>query len=82
MPQSPAERKRAERARAKLKEEERIDALLAFTLSTQVFKGTAERLGRIMSAAGLDERDDAITRLINNTSRMTDEQIREFLKLP
>jgi len=82
MPQSPAERKRAERARAKLKEEERIDALLAFTLATQVFKGTAERLGRIMSAAGLDERDDAITRLINNTSRMTDEQIREFLKLP
>ena len=82
MPQSPAERKRAERARAKLKEEERIDALLAFTLATQVFKGTAERLGRIMSAAGLDERDDAITRLINNTARMTDEQIREFLKLP
>ena len=82
MPQSPVERKRAERARAKLKEEERIDALLAFTLSTQVFKGTAERLERIMSAAGLDERDDAITRLINNTARMTDEQIREFLKLP
>jgi len=82
MPQSPSERKRAERARAKLKEEERIDALLAFTLSTQVFKGTAERLERIMAAAGLDERDDAITRLINNAARMTDEQIREFLKLP
>lgn len=82
MAKTPAERKRAQRARDKLNEEQRLAALLAFTLSTPIFKGTAAKMDRIMSVAGLDERDDAITRLINNIDRMTDDQIRELLLQP
>lgn len=82
MPTTSTERMREKRARDKLKEEERIAALMAYKLSTPVFKGTATKLERIMSVAGLDERDDAITRMINNVDRMSDEQIRELLKLP
>ena len=79
---SSTERMREKRARDKLKEEERIAALLAYTLKTPVFKGTAARLERIMSVACLNERDDAITRMINNVDRMSDEQIQELLKMP
>lgn len=83
MAMTPAERKRAQRARDKLSEEQRLAALLAFTLSTPIFKGTAAKLDRIMAAAGIEERDDAITRLINNIDRrMTDDQIRELLLRP
>jgi len=82
MAQTPAERKQAERARAKLKEEERLAALLAYHLKTPIFKGTAEKLERVMTVAGLDERDDAITRMINNIARMDDEQIADLLRSP
>lgn len=82
MAQSAKERKAAQRARDKLKEEERIAALMAYKLSTPVFKGTAARLERIMSVAGLDERDDAITRMIHYLAQSSDEHIKEALKAP
>lgn len=82
MAQSAKERKTAQRERDKLKEEERIAALLAYKLSTPVFKGTAAKLERIMSVAGLDERDDAITRMIHAVDRMDDSKIAELLRSP
>lgn len=82
MAKTPAERKRAQRARDKLNEEQRLAALLAYNLTTPIFKGTAAKMDRIMSVAELDERDDTITRLINNIDRMTDDQIRELLLQP
>jgi len=79
---SSTERMREKRARDKLKTEERHAALLAYTLKTPVFKGTAAKLERVMTVAGLDERDDAITRMINNIARMDDEQIADLLRSP
>ncbi len=82
MPLSPAQRKAAQRMRDKLKEEEREARLLAYRLQIDVYHATAEHLQRIMDTCQIDEKQDAITRLIHNTARMTDEQIREFLRLP
>lgn len=82
MAKSPAQRKAEQRARDKLKEEQRLAALLAYRLQVDVFHGTAERLDKIMAACDIEERQDAITRLIHNTSRMPDDQLREFLRQP
>lgn len=79
---SPAERKRQQRAREKLKEEQRLAALLAYRLQVDVFHATAGHLDRIMQICQLEERQDAITRLIHNASRMPDEQLREFMRQP
>lgn len=79
---SPADRKRQQRARDKLKEEQRLAALLAYRLQVDVFHATAERLEQIMGTCELEERQDAITRLIHNASRLPDDQLREFLRQP
>lgn len=79
---TPAERKRQQRDREKLKEEQRLAALLAYRLQVDVFHATAERLDTIMAACELEERQDAITRLIHNASRMPAEQLREFMRQP
>lgn len=42
----------------------------------------AEQLDTIMATCELEERQDAITRLIHNASRMTDEQLRAFMRQP
>lgn len=42
----------------------------------------AERLDSNMATCELEERQDAITRLIHNASRMPDEQLREFMRQP
>jgi len=79
---TPAQRKAEQRARDKLKEEERLAALLAYRLRLDVFHGTAERLDHIMAACDIEERQDAITRLIHNASRMPEAQLREFMRQP
>jgi len=79
---SSTERMREKRARDKLKTEERHAALLAYHLNTPVFKGTAASLERVMTVAGLDERDDAITRMIHAFDRMDEGQATELLKNP
>lgn len=82
MAKPPAQRKAEQRARDKLKEEQRLAALLAYRLQVDVFHATAERLDSIMATCELEERQDAITRLIHNASRMPDEQLREFMRQP
>ena len=54
MAKSATERKREQRAREKLKAEERHARLLAYSLKLEVFKGTAERLERIQQVTGID----------------------------
>ncbi|WGK60552.1 hypothetical protein QAO71_10650 [Halopseudomonas sp. SMJS2] len=82
MAKSPAQRKAEQRERDKLKEEQRLAALLAYRIKIDVFHGTAERLNRVMATCDIEERQDAISRLIHNASRMPDEQLREFLRQP
>ena len=79
---SPAQRKAEQRARDKLKQEQRLAALLAYRLQVDVFHATAERLDAIMATCELEERQDAITRLIHNASRMPEAQLREFMRQP
>ncbi|QJD58163.1 hypothetical protein HG264_04150 [Pseudomonas sp. gcc21] len=77
-----AQRMAEKRARDKLREEERQRRLLAYRMQTDVYHATAEHLERIMTACELDEKQDAVTRLIHNASRLTDEQLRDFMRNP
>ncbi len=76
------ERKQEQRERDKLREAERQARLLAYRLQVDVYHSTADHLTRIMFVCELEERQDALTRMIHNTSRLTDDQLREFLRQP
>ncbi|SDS24741.1 hypothetical protein SAMN05216198_1530 [Halopseudomonas litoralis] len=79
---TPAERQREKRARDKLKEEERQARLLAYRLQVDIYHATAELLSEIMATCELEERQDAITRLIHNASRLPGDQLRDFMRQP
>lgn len=79
---SPAQRKAEQRARDKLKEEQRLAPLLAYRLQVDIFHATAEHLERIMATCEIEERQDVVSRLIHNASRLPDDQLREFLRQP
>ncbi|SDS19202.1 hypothetical protein SAMN05216421_1072 [Halopseudomonas xinjiangensis] len=77
-----AERKREQRERDKLREEERQARLLAYRLQIEVYHATAEHLDRVLAVCDLEEKQDALTRLIHNAARLPDEKLREFLRQP
>ena len=62
---SPAERKRNERERAKLNEDERLARLLARTIRIDLYHFTDGKLREIMAALDIDEPQDMVTRLIH-----------------
>lgn len=69
-----AERMREKRARDKLREEERLAALLAKTIKLQLFHSTNEALDHLLIETGIDEPQDVITRLIHGAKLLTPEQ--------
>ncbi len=69
-----AERMREKRARDKLREEERLAVLLAKTIKLQLFHSTNTALEQLMLEIGIDEPQDAITRLIHGAKLLTTEQ--------
>ena len=71
---TPAERMREKRARDKLREEERLAALLAKTIKLQLFHSTNEALDQLLIETGIDEPQDVITRLIHGAKLLTPEQ--------
>lgn len=73
-PKTPAERMREKRARDKLREEERLAVLLAKTIKLQLFHSTNTALEQLMLEIGIDEPQDAITRLIHGAKLLTPEQ--------
>ena len=73
-PKTAAERMREKRARDKLREEERLAALLAKTIKLQLYHGTNEALDRLLIETGIDEPQDVITRLIHGAKLLTPEQ--------
>ena len=73
-PKTAAERMREKRARDKLREEERLAALLAKTIKLQLYHGTNDILNRLLIETGIDEPQDVITRLIHGAQHLTDEQ--------
>ncbi|WP_324731018.1 hypothetical protein [Pseudomonas paeninsulae] len=82
MAKSDAERKREERERKKLTEEERLSRLLSRTIKLDLFKRTDAALIRCMDRAGIDEPQDLITRLIHNADQMTDNGLARLTELP
>lgn len=77
-----AERKREQRERDKLREDERQARLLAYRLQVDVYHATAERLENIMATCDIEERQDAVSRMIHNCARLSDDKLREFLRQP
>ncbi|MGM8935106.1 hypothetical protein ACS8E9_09515 [Pseudomonas neustonica] len=82
MAKSAALRQREKRERDKLKEEQRRDRLLAYTLKLDVYQGTADHLARVQRVAGIEEVHDLITRAIHNISRLDDAALCELLANP
>jgi len=78
---SATERKREERERNKLKEEERLARLLSRTIKLDLFKGTDAHLVKIMARIGVDEPQDAITRLIHGCAKLDDETLSRIASL-
>ncbi|WP_425054754.1 hypothetical protein [Pseudomonas abyssi] len=82
MAKSAKERKREQRAREKLKAEERRARLLAYSLKVDVYQGTADHIERIKQVTGIDEVQDLLTRAIHNISRLDDDALRALLAEP
>ncbi|MOA43984.1 hypothetical protein D3C78_1662050 [compost metagenome] len=79
---TPAERKREQRERDKLREEERLARMLARTIKVELYKATDYALVRCMVRAGIDEPQDMLTRLIHGADRLGDAALEELASLP
>lgn len=75
------ERKRAQRERDKLKEEERLARLLSRTIKLDLYKATDYALIRSMDRLGIDEPQDLITRLIHNADKLSDDDLARLTSL-
>lgn len=78
---SATERKRQQRERDQLKEEERLARLLSRTIKLDLYKATDAILTRSMERAGIDEPQDLISRLIHNLYRLSDEEFYNMVSL-
>jgi len=75
------ERKREQRERDKLKEEERIARLLSRRIGLELYKSTDMALIRLMVRAGISEEQDLISRLIHGCDRLNDLERDSILRL-
>ena len=65
------QRKREQRERDRLEEEQRLARLLSRSIKLDLFKGTDAKLVEMMERAGIDEPQDFITRLIHGAHRLS-----------
>jgi len=79
---TPTERKREQRERDKLREEERLARLLARTIKVDLYRATDMALIRCMVRAGIDEPQDLLTRLIHGADRLHDAELSGLVSLP
>lgn len=82
MAKTATERKRDQRARDKLKQEQREALLLSRRITLDLYHATDERLLRTMQRAGIEEEQDLVTRLIHAADRLDDEALQELVALP
>ena len=82
MAKSPAQRKAEQRARDKLKKEQREALLLSRRISLDLYHATDERLLRTMQRADIEEEQDLVTRLIHAADRLDDAALQELVALP
>jgi hypothetical protein len=81
MAKTPAQRKREQRERDKLKAEERESRLLSRRLVTDLYHNTDAALKRSMARAKIDEEQDLISRLIHGADRLTDKQLAALIDI-
>lgn len=79
---TPAERKRQQRARDKLRQEEREALLLSRRITLDLYHATDERLLRTMQRVDIEEEQDLVTRLIHAADRLDDAALQELVALP
>lgn len=79
---TPAERKREQLERDRLREEERLARLLARRITLDVYKGTDYALIRSMVRVGIEEPQDFLTRIIHGADRLDDAALAELVSLP
>ncbi|MEZ2746338.1 hypothetical protein ACBQ16_14170 [Halopseudomonas bauzanensis] len=82
MAKSATERKREQRARDKLKQEQREALLLSRRITLDLYHSTDERLLRTMQRAGIEEDQDLITRLIHAADRLSTDDLIELVRHP
>jgi hypothetical protein len=70
MAKTAAERKRDQRERDKLEEQERLARLLSRKIKIDIYRATDDHLKAALERAGLDEPEDLITRLIHNLGQL------------
>ena len=75
------ERKREQRERDKLREEERLARLLARRIMLDLYKATDMALIRCMVRAGIEEPQDLLTRLIHGADRLDNAALAELVSL-
>ena len=73
MAKTAAERKREQRERDKMEEQERLERLLSRKIKIDLYKGTDAALLRIMERTGIYEEQDIITRLIHCADLLDDD---------
>lgn len=78
MAKTDLQRKREQRERDHLAEDQRLARLLSRSIKLDLFKGTDAKLIRSMERLGIDEPQDLITRLIHGADRLDDETLREI----
>lgn len=77
-----AERKREQRQRDKLTEEERLSRLLSRSIKVDLYRSTDMALIRGMARMGIDEPQDYISRLIHNADLLNDNGLERMTRLP
>lgn len=81
MAKTPAQRKREQRERDKLKAEEREARLLSRRLVTDLYHNTDAALKRSMARVKINEEQDLISRLIHGADRLTDKQLAALIDI-
>ncbi|MBD1589492.1 hypothetical protein [Pseudomonas typographi] len=81
MAMSPAERKRAQREREKLTEQERKARLLSRRIVTELYHNDDAALRRVMARTGIEEEQDLISRLIRGADRMPDAELADRIRI-
>ena len=81
MAKTATERKREQRERDKMEEQERLSRLLSRKIKLDLYKATDAALLRIMERTGIDEEQDIITRLIHCADLLDDEGLAEITQL-
>jgi hypothetical protein len=82
MAKTPAQRQQEKRDRDKQSEAERLARLLSRRITLDLYHNDDARLKSIMSRLEVTEEQDVLSRLIWAADRMSDAQLKEYIRTP